>query len=137
MEATFFACQRSEAMGVCAVDDLPCEPAGESLPIGSPGVLIALARILGAEAGVRPLRDATCRSFPVFEFASSVTRDLGQLSDSGIDDAAESWLADPCWQGCDVDLFEASTLLCEIRSALKAAESPEAGLFALLEEKAL
>ena len=106
MEATFFTCAREDAVGVSAIDDLPCEPAGESVRIESSGVLAALAHTLcGDGAGpVVPLRDATCRSFPVFEFAGDVPRALAALPDAQIDEIAESWLGDAAWQGADVGL---------------------------------
>ena len=50
MEATFFSCPREDAVGVSAIDDLPCEPAGEPIRIESTGVLAALARTLCGEA---------------------------------------------------------------------------------------
>ncbi len=139
MDAIFFACPREDAIGVGTVDDLPCEPAGEPVRIESPGVLVALARTLGGEAacGVKPLRDATCRSFPVFEFPSEVARALLALPEPSIDETAEAWLADESWQGADVDLYETSCLLSEIRRALQDSDSPDATLFVLLEESAI
>ena len=139
MEATFFTCAREDAVGVSAIDDLPCEPAGESVRIESSGVLAALAHALcGDGAGpVAPLRDATCRSFPVFEFAGDVPRALAALPDAQIDEIAESWLGDAAWQGADVDLYEIASLICDIRQALRESDSRHARLFVLLEEKAL
>ncbi len=139
MEATFFTCPRVDAVGVTAIDDLPCEPAGEPVRIESTGVLSALARTLcGTEAGdVQPLRDATCRSFPVFEFASDVPKTLAALPETRIDAVAESWLSDPSWQGADIDLYETACLLISIRQALRDSDAPDAPLFALLEEKAI
>ena len=139
MEATFFTCPREAAVGVSSIDDLPCEPAGEPLRIESSGVLSALARTLcGAQASKpEPLRDATCRSFPVFEFACVVSQKLVALPETRVDEIAESWLADPSWQGADIDLHEAACLLSDLRRALQEAESIDAPLFVLLEEKAL
>lgn len=139
MEATFFTCPRSDAVGVNAIDDLPCEPAGEPVRIESTQVLSALARSLcGKDARpVAPLRDATCRSFPVFEFDSGVARALAALSEARIDEVAEAWLADESWRGADIDLYETASLLGEIRQALRESESADASLFVLLEEKAL
>jgi hypothetical protein len=139
MEATFFTCPREDAVGVTAIDDLPCEPAGESVRIESTGALVALARSLGGEEAsrVEPLRDATCRSFPVFEFASSVPRALAELDETAIDAIAETWLADESCEGADIDLHETACLLTDIRDALRDAESSEALLFVLLEEKAI
>ena len=139
MEAIFFACTRDDAVGVRAVDDLPCDPAGESVRIESPGIITALARALcGDDAKkVEPLRDATCQSFPVFEFASNVTRRLATLPDNQIDEVAERWFADESWQGADIDLYEISCLLSDVRQALQDPSTSGAGLFVLLEEKAI
>ena len=139
MEATFFTCPREDAVGVSAIDDLPCDPAGESIRIESTGVLSALARTLCGEQAsrVEPLRDATCRSFPVFEFAANVPQTLAELDESRIDEVAERWLADASWQGADIDLYETACLLAEIRQALRDSELPKAMLFVLLEEKAI
>jgi hypothetical protein len=139
MEATFFSCPRSDAIGVAAIDDLPCEPAGESVRIESAGVLSALARVLCGEGAskVEPLRDATCRSFPVFELPGSVRRTLVGLVEDEIDGYAAAWISDPSWHGADIDLYEAATLLSEIRRTLHELDSDEAGLFVLLEEKAI
>ncbi len=139
MEVTFFACPREEAIGVGAIDDLPCEPAGESIRTESLGILSALARTLCGEdaSKVMPLRDATCRSFPVFEFAGNVSKTLLALPETAIDEVAERWLADASWRGNDTDLYEASTLLCDIRRALQEPEAGKFKLFVLLEEKAL
>ena len=139
MEATFFTCLRQDAVGVSAIDDLPCDPAGEPVRIESAGVLSALARALCGDGAsrVEPLRDATCRSFPVFEFASGVAQALAGLDEARIDEVAESWLADASCRGADIDLHETACLLTEIRDALRDSEAPEARLFVLLEEKAI
>ncbi len=138
LEATFFVCPREDAVGVSAIDDLPCEPVGESVRIESIGVLSALTFVLcGKEASpVTPLRDATCRSFPVFEFESDAQRALRDLSDDQIDEAARAWLQEESWKGSDVDWHEAACLLGETRAALECSESLGAKLFVLLEEKA-
>ena len=139
VEATFFTCPREAAVGVSSIDDLPCEPAGEPLRIESSGVLSALARTLCGEQAskLEPLRDATCRSFPVFQFASAVSQKLAALPETRVDEIAERWLADASWQGADIDLHEAACLLSDLRQALRASESTDAPLFVLLEEKAL
>lgn len=138
MEITFFTCPRKDAVGVRAIDDLPCEPAGESVRVESMGVLSALGRCLCGDAAekLEPLRDATCQSFPVFEFESSVPQAIMALTEDRIDETAEAWLADPSWQGVDIDLYEAASLLADIRQALRVG-SPDALLFVLLEEKAI
>ena len=139
MEATFFSCPRQHAIGVGSIEDLPCEPAGEAVRIGSAAVLHALSRVLCGDRARRiaPLRDATCRSFPVLEFARDVARTLAELPEDRIDEIAQSWLADASWQQADVGLYEAACLLSEIRQALRESESADAPLFVLLEEKAL
>ena len=139
MEATFFTCPRDAAVGVSSIDDLPCEPAGEPLRIESSGVLSALARALCGEQASKPepLRDATCRSFPVFEFASAVSQKLAALAETRVDEIAQRWLADASWQGADIDLHEAACLLSDLRQALEESKSPNPALFVLLEEKAL
>ena len=139
MELSFFTCPSEDAVGVSAIDDLPCEQAGESVRVESTGVLSALARTLcGDSAGkLEPLRDATCQSFPVFEFARSVARARAALTESRIDEIAKAWLADPGWQGADINLHEAASLLGEIRRALRESEQPDATLFVLLEDKAI
>ena len=102
-------------------------------------MLSALARALcGEDAGrVEPLRDATCQSFPVFEFSSSVSRTLQGLDEGDIDEAAQSWLADERCSGADIDLHETACLLADIRDALRGSESDRPKLFVLLEEKAI
>ena len=64
-----------------------------------------------------------------------MTRTIAALSAARIDGIAESWFGDESWQGADIDLYEISTLLCDVREAL--AETPGASLFVLLEEKAI
>ena len=139
MEATFFTCPREDAIGVSSVDDLPCEPAGESVRIESAGIIAALSRTLCGDRAekVEPLRDATCRSFPVFEFAGDVPLTLAALPDERIDEVSERWLADESWRGADIDLYEVSCLLSDVRQALMDSEIHDPMLFVLLEEKAL
>lgn len=137
MDATFFTAQRDEAMGVSAWDDIPDEPAGESLRVGGPGALKALGKLLCGEEAARvgPLRDATCRSFPVWAFDSALTRRIVELTDDEIDVLAERWLEDPGCAGMECDLYELSTLLTDLRQVLR--DHPEPELFVLLEQKAL
>jgi hypothetical protein len=139
MEATFFTCPREDAVGVSAIEDLPCEPAGEPLRVETTKVFTTLARALSGDRACKlvALRDATCRSFPVLWFPGTAVRALAALDDVQVDELAERWLDDPAWQGCDVDLYEVCTLIGEIRLALVAAESADPPLFVLLEEKAL
>jgi hypothetical protein len=139
VEATFFACRREDAIGVSSIDDLPCDPAGESIRIESPGIMTALAKsVCGPSAkNVEPLRDATCRSFPVFEFSKTVSDAISDLSDARVDEVSQVWFADPNWRGADIDLHELGCLLADIRGALSEQTGRAACLFVLLEEKAL
>lgn len=120
-------------------DDLPTEPAAEALRIPSPAPLVALAGLLrgGAERAVAPLRDATCRSFPVWAFDPEFSRALADLPDSALDGVAQEWLADASCAELDADAYELSTLLTDLRQALGERSDPAQQLFVLLEEKAL
>jgi hypothetical protein len=139
MDATFFTARPQEAMGVSAWDDIPDEPAGESLRIASPGALSALGRLLCGETArvVAPLRDATCRSFPVWAFDAELGRRIAELSDEEIDAVAERWLEDPGLQGTEGDLYEVATLLADLREAIRDRSGPEQQLFVLIEQRAL
>ena len=83
MDATFFTARLHDAMGVSAWDDIPEEPAAESLRIADPRALTTLARLLCGEGEgvVAPLRDATCRSFPVWAFDPALSRRIALLAD--------------------------------------------------------
>jgi hypothetical protein len=139
MDATFFTAQRQDAMGVSAWDDIPDEPAAEPLRIADPRALTALGRLLCGEgvAGIAPLRDATCRSFPVWAFASALRCRIAELADEEIDPLAERWLQDPACAGMEGDLYELSTLLTDLRATLRDRQQPGEELFVLLEQKAL
>ncbi|MBW2272977.1 MAG: hypothetical protein JRG96_06880 [Deltaproteobacteria bacterium] len=139
MDATFFTAQRPAAMSVSAWDDIPDEPAAEALRIPDPGALTALGKLLCGEGKtlVAPLRDATCRSFPVWSFDPALSRRIAELDDTEIDGLAERWQRDPGCAGMEGDLYELSTLLADLREALR--QRPDSGeeLFVLLEQKAL
>ncbi|MGH0036379.1 MAG: hypothetical protein ACQGVK_15235 [Myxococcota bacterium] len=139
MIVTFFTALRDEASGVGRVDDLPDGPLGEPLSLDSAAPLRALASLLAGEgqgAGAGPLRDATCQSFPVWEFASPVTRALAGCSDAALEAVAERWLEPLRSGGGDVDLYEVESLLRDLHEAARDLDGEGAQLFALLEERA-
>jgi hypothetical protein len=134
MDALFFLTRRDDALGVASSDDLPCEPVADPLRLEDPSPLAGLAEVLGADARIRPLRDATCRSFPVWELGAELTRRIAALGDDGIDDVAERWRKHS-GGSLDADLYEVATCLVDLRNAARPAEAGET-LFALLEERA-
>jgi len=134
MDALFFLTRREEAVGVASSDDLPSEPVADALRIEDPSPLVGLAAVLGVDARVRPLRDATCRSFPVWELGREVTQRIAELADSAIDDIAERWQKH-AGSGLDADPYELTSCLEELRRAVRASDSNES-LFVLLEERA-
>ncbi len=91
MDALFFLTRREDALNVASSDDLPWEPVTDALRLEDPSPLVGLAEVLGVEPRVRPLRDATCRSFPVWDLGSEITRRIAGLDDTEIEDAAERW----------------------------------------------
>jgi hypothetical protein len=139
LEATFFIAPSAKASGVSSVDDIPGEPAAEPLVVASPGPLLVLTKLLGAagSGAVSPLRDATCRSFPVWEYRADVAATLSALSEEEIEGIAEALANDPSAAGMDADLFELATLLSDLGESLRSSSDPEDRLFVLLEEKAL
>jgi hypothetical protein len=93
MEAIFFTAAPEQALGLCSSDDLVdagVEPAGEPLPLPSPAALMALVSALGTDGrhALAPLRDATCRSFPVWKFSAQATSALARLDAEAIDAVA-------------------------------------------------
>ncbi len=138
MEATFFVSNQKQAVRVRHYDDLPVDPIGEPLSIPSTKALVALASALaGEEQGpMRPLRDATCQSFPIFTFEPTVVRALAKLPEEKIDEIAQSWLDGANWDEGEVDLFELSDFIKELRDGLAAIRNLGEQLFILLEEKA-
>ena len=92
MEIVFFLARPEQARGVASSDDLPGEPAAEPVEADGPDALAGLAAALELEGpAVRPLRDATCRSYPVWRLARPLCERLARLSDAEIDAAAERW----------------------------------------------
>jgi hypothetical protein len=134
MDAILFLCRREDAREVAASDDLPVEPCSDPVRVEDATPLAQLASILGVDRKPRPLRDASCRSFPVWDLGSEITRRIAQLDDAEIDDAAERWLKD-CETSLDADLYELACCLGDLRAAIRQGEVGET-LFVLLEERA-
>jgi hypothetical protein len=134
MDAIFFSCSKAAAVGVGSSDDLPCDPATEPLRLSDLSPLVSLALLLGVEEAPRPLRDATCRSFPVWALGSQVASRIRSLEEEAIDPLAESWQKQS-GSSLDADLFELCTCLADLRRALRGCGDGES-LFVLLEERA-
>ncbi|MEE2674526.1 MAG: hypothetical protein VX466_12070 [Myxococcota bacterium] len=134
MDALFFLARREDALNVASSDDLPSEPVADALRIEGPAPLVGLGEILEVERRARPLRDATCRSFPVWDVGSGITQHIAGLDDDGVDDAAERW-----WKrhakSLDADLFQIACCLSDLRDAIREGDPGET-LFVLLEERA-
>jgi hypothetical protein len=77
--------------------------------------------------------------------SEDVVNALGALSDQQVDSVAETWLAKAGGDELDADLYELSTFLTDLRTALGVDSEDESGvdskgeekLFVLFEEKAL
>ena len=134
MDALFFLTRSEDALGVASSDDLPTEPVADALRLEDPSPLLGLARVLGVEARVRPLRDATCRSFPVWQMGSELSHRIAGLDDAEIDAAAERWQVHS-ETSLDADLYELTGCLADLRNALRGGDTGER-LFVLLEERA-
>jgi hypothetical protein len=134
MDALFFRARRDEALGVAASDDLPSEPVTDALRIENPSALASLSRVLGVDTLPRPLRDATCRSFPVWELGPEMRSRIAELDDAEVDDVAEQWQKD-AETSLDADLYELAGLLTDLRETLRGAAHGES-IFVLLEERA-
>jgi hypothetical protein len=134
MDALFFLARREAAAGVTCSRDLPVDPAAEPLRLEEPSPLAGLARVLGVPPCVRPLRDATCRSFPVWELGAEITRRIAKLDDAEVDDVAERWQKHD-ETALDADLYELATCLGDLREAIRCGAEGES-LFVLLEERA-
>jgi hypothetical protein len=137
MDAIFFSCLKAAATGVASSDDLPSEPVTDPLQVADPSPLVDLAHLLAIEPPPRPLRDATCRSFPVWSLGRSLAARIGSLDDEEIDALAEAWRKQS-GSSLDADLYELSSCLTDLRTAVRLSESGESGesLFVLLEERA-
>lgn len=135
MHAVFFLARREDALGVASSHDLSADPAAEPLRVDDPTPLQAFGACLGEGARLRPLRDASCRSFPVFEVTRAATLRVATLDDEGIDGAAAHWkrlAADRV----DADPWELAGRLQDLRTALRTRAQGER-LFVLLEERAI
>jgi len=119
---------------VASSDDLPSEPVADALHLDDPSPLLGIAHALGVAAKIHPLRDATCRSFPVWQLGREVTRCLAELDDEEIDDAAERWRKHS-ETSLDADLYQLAGCLADLRNAVRNSDSGER-LFVLLEERA-
>lgn len=133
MDAVFFLCCRDDAARVSSSRDLPGEVAADPLRIEEPSPLAGLAQVLGVTPGPGPLRDATCRSFPVWDLGVELARRIAALDDAEIDDAAERWQKHD-ETSLDADCYELSCCLGDLREALRS-RSEDEGLFVLLEER--
>ena len=80
------------------------------------------------------IRDATCRSFPVWALGAEATRALGDLVGERADDVAARW-HEAHGARLDADPYELACCLGELQSAIAGATSGD-GLFVLLEERA-
>jgi hypothetical protein len=138
MEATFFVAKQQQAIGVRQYDDLPVEPIGEPLEIPSFKTLVALAAAVSGDAQgpMKPLRDATCQSFPIFSFEPSVIKALANATEDEIDDIARLWLDDADWDDQGPDLYELSEFLRELKAGIGAIRNFGERLYILLEDKA-
>jgi len=134
VDALFFLTRSEAALGVASSDDLPSEPVADALHLEDPSPLLGLAGVLGVEAKIRPLRDATCRSFPVWRLGPEITQCIAGLDDAGIDAAAERWL-EHSRASLDADLYELARCLADLQSAIRSGDAAEK-LFVLLEERA-
>jgi hypothetical protein len=135
MDATFFSTDLDRALGVLAYDDIPVDPAGEPLRVPSPAGVLALVALLGGDRSrqSRPLRDATCRSFPIWDMGPHVVEGIAAADDAELDRIAVDWLSE--LGEADTDVYELALLLAEVRAALRSRAEGER-LFVLLEERA-
>ncbi len=139
LDATFFSTEPDRALGVFAYDDLPVDPAGDPLRVPSPACVLALVELLGGDRKrqARPLRDATCRSFPIWDMGPQVVARIAVADDAALDRIAEGWFAAirDVEADADTDAYELASLLVEVRAALRDA-AHGASLFVLMEERA-
>jgi hypothetical protein len=66
-----------------------------------------------------------------------VTRAIAALADEALEAVTEAWLVELRAGGADVDPFELSTLLGDLRDGARAGDPTRDQLFALLEERVL
>ena len=133
MEIVFFVSRLDEALGVASSDDLPGDIAAEPMESDGPAGLTSLASALGVEPtgrAARPLRDATCRSFPVWQLDDDMCRRLAALDEATLDECAMKWSPNAV-----SDLHERASCLSDLQRALHESADDER-LFALFEERA-
>ena len=133
VEIVFFLAHPSDARSVTSSHDLPGDPAGEPIAAHGPRALLDFAVALSPDAGMGfvPLRDETCRSYPVFSVSRRLCDRIEGLDDETIDGIALAWRPHD-----DTDAWERATCLAALRDALRDRDADEE-LFALLEERAL
>jgi len=133
VEIVFFLAHPSDARSVTSSHDLPGDPAAEAIAARGPGALLDLAVAVAGEdaTGFAPLRDETCRSYPVWSVSRRLSDRIEGLDDETIDAIAHAWRPHD-----DTDAWERATCLAALRDALRDRDAGE-GLFALLEERAL
>lgn len=132
MEIVFFVARPDAATSVASSDDIPGDVAAEPMAVDGPEGLLELGAACGLASGasVHPLRDATCRSYPVWTLSRALCRRVATLSDDEIDTVAEAWKPRQ-----DADLYERAACLSGLREHLVRMEEDER-LFAILEERA-
>jgi hypothetical protein len=133
MELVFFVARPEDALGVCSSHDLPGDMAGDPVLADGPGALQGLAEALteGPGPAFSPLRDTTCRSYPVWSLSKPLCSRLEALDEMEIDEVVGRWHPHP-----DADGFDRASCLSALRDALLDRGRDEA-LFVLLEERAL
>ncbi len=133
MDALFFLACHEDAIGVSTSGDLQSMPVADALRLEDAIALRELALILGVERP-RLLRDATCRSFPVWELGPALCNRISALSDAAIDDTAEQWQKS-AETSLDANLHELAGCLGDLREAVRAAAASKS-IYVLLEERA-
>jgi hypothetical protein len=133
VEIVFFLAHPSDARSVTSSHDLPGDPAAEPIAALGPRALLDLAVALSPDGatGFVPLRDETCRSYPVWAVSDPLRVRIESLDDEAIDALASAWQPH-----ADTDAWERATCLAALRDALRERDADET-LFALLEERAL
>jgi hypothetical protein len=134
VDAVFFVARSEDALRVASSANPDLYPAADPLSLADPSPLVGLGEILGADRRVGPLRDATCRSFPVWDLGSEITQRIAVLDDVELDQIACRW-HEKHGKAFDADLYELSCCLTDLRDAIRASDA-EHRVFVLLEERA-
>lgn len=139
MEAIVFGSTPRSATRIRSVDDLESEFVMEPLVVSSARVFGALATAAGlsGEAALKPLRDATCQSFPVWTMARALSELISRLDSEEVDELVERWRDHLGPEEIDADLYELSVWLLEWQDAFEECEGSDERLFVLFEEKAM